>query len=127
MRVLIDTNMLTDLFRGKADVVYMVERASEVYIPFISMAETKAGYLCGNRVAENERILHQFLAEPGVKVSYPDQETTEVYARLFAQLRRAGTPIPTNDIWIASLGVQHHLTLLSRDEHFDKLPQLLRP
>ena len=126
MRVLIDTNRMTDLLRGNAGVVYMIERASEVFLPFICLAEMKAGFLGGNRMAENERLLHQFLAEPGVKVMYPDQETTEIYARLFAQLRRAGTPIPTNDIWIASLGVQHHLTLLTRDEHFDKLPQLVR-
>ena len=127
MRLLIDTNILTDALRGKPNVVYLVQRAAEVFVPFICLAEIKAGFLCGNRVPENERLLHQFLSEPDVRVSYPDQETTEVYARLFAQLRRAGTPIPTNDIWIASLGVQHHLTLLTRDEHFDKLPQLMRP
>ncbi len=61
-----------------------------------------------------------------IGVLFPTRETSEYYARLFAQLRKAGTPIPTNDLWIASLAVQHELTLLSRDDHFDKLPQLLR-
>ena len=126
MRALIDTNMLTDLLRGKPGVLHTVQRSAEVLVPFICLAEMKAGFLCGTRVAENERLLHLLLAEDGVRVCYPDQETTEIYARLFAQLRKAGTPIPTNDIWIASLAVQHHLTLLTRDGHFDELPQLIR-
>jgi predicted nucleic acid-binding protein len=71
-------------------------------------------------------MLNNFLRLPGVGVLYADRETTEVYARLFLQLRRAGGPIPTKDLWIASLAVQHQLTLVSRDEHFDKLPQVIR-
>ncbi|HSF02880.1 MAG TPA: hypothetical protein VLA62_07715, partial [Solirubrobacterales bacterium] len=55
-----------------------------------------------------------------------DEETTHHYARLFHQLRRQGTPIPTNDIWIAALVSQHRLYLLARDVHFDHLPQLPR-
>ncbi len=41
-------------------------------------------------------------------------------------LRPAHAPVPTNDLWIASLAVQHHLLLLTRDEHFQKLPQVAR-
>ena len=63
---------------------------------------------------------------PGVGVLYADRETTEVYARLFWLLKRAASPIPINDLWIASLAVQHQLTLASRDEHFTKLPQVPR-
>jgi predicted nucleic acid-binding protein len=53
-------------------------------------------------------------------------ETTRQYANIFRQLRYAGTPIPTNDIWIAALVIQHELALYSRDAHFDSLPQLRR-
>jgi predicted nucleic acid-binding protein len=42
------------------------------------------------------------------------------------QLRRQGTPIPTNDLWIASLVLQHDLVLCARDRHFDHLPQITR-
>jgi len=59
-----------------------------------------------------------------VEVLYADRETTEVYARLFLQLRQAGTPIPTNDLWIASLAIQHELALITRDAHFAKVPQV---
>jgi tRNA(fMet)-specific endonuclease VapC len=95
-------------------------------VPFIVLAEIKAGFLAGKRSAANELLLLAFLQLQQVDVVYADHETTEVYARLFFQLRRAGTPVPTNDLWIASLAVQHQLVLSSRDEHFDKLPQILR-
>jgi len=124
MRVLLDTNRLTDAFRGEAEIVETLERAAEVWIPFVTLAEIKAGFLGGSRPGENEGLLYAFLRLPGVGVLFADSETTDVYARLFVQLRKAGTPIPTNDLWIASLAVQHQLVLLSRDEHFDKVPQV---
>ena len=56
----------------------------------------------------------------------PPEETTRDYAQLCAQLKKQGTPIPANDIWIAALVSQHNLLLHSRDSHFDHLPQLAR-
>lgn len=126
MRILLDTNRLTDVLRGDRETVVFVEQSVEVWVPFITMGEIKAGFLGGNRSQNNENLLQRFLQQPGIGVLFPSRETSEYYARLFAQLRKAGTPIPTNDLWIASLAVQHELTLLSRDDHFDKLPQLLR-
>lgn len=104
----------------------IVERAVEVWIPFVTLAEIKAGFLGGHprRRQGNESLLSAFLRLPAVGVVYADRETTEVYARIFDQLRRGGTPIPTNDLWIASLAIQHQLTLLTRDSHFSKIPQL---
>jgi len=126
MRVLLDTNRLTDALRGDESVGALVEEAEEVWISFVTLAEIKAGLLGGNprRRAQNEALLLRFLRLPCVSILYPDSETTEVYARLFVQLRQAGTPVPTNDLWIASLAVQHQLTLLSRDAHFAKIPQV---
>jgi tRNA(fMet)-specific endonuclease VapC len=126
VRILLDTNRLTDVFRGDAASIRIVESAREVWLPFVTLAEIKAGFLAGKRSATNEALLLAFLQLPQVEVAYADHETTEVYARLFLQLRRAGTPIPTNDLWIASLAVQHQLLLVSRDQHFDKLPQILK-
>jgi predicted nucleic acid-binding protein len=59
-------------------------------------------------------------------VLYPDDGTTHHYARIYRYLRERGTPIPTNDIWIAALVVEHDLTLFARDKHFDVVPQLAR-
>ena len=76
--------------------------------------------------ARNEGVLSRFLGRPRVRVLWPDEQTTHHYARLFLQLWRQGSPIPTNDLWIAALAVQHDLALCSRDGHFDHLPQLAR-
>ena len=56
----------------------------------------------------------------------PDDQTTHHYASVFRQLRKQGTPIPTNDMWLAALVLQHNLALHARDKHFDHLPQLVR-
>jgi tRNA(fMet)-specific endonuclease VapC len=64
--------------------------------------------------------------EEGVEVLYADDQTTHHYARAFGQLRKQGTPIPTNDLWIAALVLQHDLVLHDCDRHFDHLPQIVR-
>lgn len=56
----------------------------------------------------------------------PDEDTADHYARLFVQLKRAGKPLPDNDVWIAALCIQHRLALITRDKHFDRIPQLMR-
>jgi predicted nucleic acid-binding protein len=80
--------------------------------------------VCGNRGLANEKLLLRNLREPGVGVLMPDEGTAHTYAALYRQLRVQGTPIPTNDLWIGALVVQHGLALATRDEHFRRLPQL---
>lgn len=53
-------------------------------------------------------------------------ETASPYASLRVPLKKLGRPIPTNDAWIAALAIQHGLPILSRDEHFDALPDVRR-
>ena len=78
----------------------------------------------GSRQATKEALLSNFLSRDTVTVLFAGRETTEQYARLFVQLKRAGTPIPDNDLWIAALAMEHDLALVMRDRHFDKVPQL---
>lgn len=126
MRVALDTNRYVDLCRGVRDTVAVLEQADAVVLPFVVVAELRAGFLSGRRSAQNERVLRQLLLKPGVHVQYADDQTTHHYAAVFRQLRKQGTPIPTNDMWIAALALQHNLALHSRDAHFDHLPQLVR-
>ena len=126
MRLALDTNRYTDLTRGDAAVVMLVERAEEVLLPFIVLAELRAGFSVGTRGAENERVLRRFLMKRGVTVLFADEQTIEQYVSVFRQLRRQGTPIPTNDLWIAALVLQHGLVLCARDRHFDHLPQIIQ-
>jgi predicted nucleic acid-binding protein len=126
MRVILDTNRYVDFCRGEASVQAIIRQAQSINLPFIALAELRSGFRCGTVGRRNEAVLVRFLASPRVSVAYPDEQTTHTYAGLFAQLRAQGTPIPTNDLWIAALAVQHGLLLCSRDAHFEHLPQLAR-
>jgi tRNA(fMet)-specific endonuclease VapC len=126
VRLALDTNRYADLCRGTARVVETVESADEVWLPFIVLGKLRAGFAVGTQGPHNEAVLRRFLLKPGVGVLYADEQTTHHYANLYRQLRNRGTPIPTDDMWIAALVLQHSLTLYDRDAHFDALPQLTR-
>lgn len=126
MRVALDTNRLTDLFRGDSALSRQLEACDEVWIPLVALAEIKAGFYGGTQRHRNEILLRRLLAKSTVGVLLPSRETAEHYAHLFVQLKRAGTPVPDNDLWIAALVLEHELTLITRDRHFQKIPQLLR-
>jgi tRNA(fMet)-specific endonuclease VapC len=126
MRVAIDTNRYVDLCKGVRETIDVLENADTVILPFVVLAELRAGFLLGRRQVENERALHQLLMKEGVDVVYADDQTTHHYASVYRQLRKQGTPIPTNDMWLAALVLQHNLALHARDRHFEHLPQLVR-
>ena len=124
MRLAIDTNRYRDLCDGKRDVVSRLETAAAICVPFVVIAELRAGFAVGTKGRENERVLHRFLSQPGVTTLHTTEATTRCYAALYRQLRTQGTPIPTNDLWIAAIVIEHDLALYSRDAHFEALPQL---
>lgn len=126
MRVALDTNCYVGFCRGEEAPVRAVQTAHELLLPFVVLGELRAGFACGTRSAQNIQTLTRFLNKPRVKVLYPNDGTTHQYANLFRQLRKQGTPIPTNDLWIGALCVQHDLLLASEDTHFDHLPQIPR-
>ncbi len=124
MRIALDTNRYRDLTDGVSEAVATLEQADEILLPFVVLAELRGGFAVGAKGHLNERVLQLFLAKPGVGVVYADDGTTRAYATLFGQLRAQGTPIPTNDLWIAALVIQHSLALYTRDRHFEHLRQL---
>ncbi len=124
MRVALDTNAYSDFMRGVPERVRVVQAAARVYLPLFVLGELRAGFAAGSQTGRNAVVLAQFLAGRRVELLLPDAGTTEHYARLFVQLRGQGTAIPTNDLWIAALAVQHGLTLCTSDAHFRHLPQL---
>lgn len=125
MRLALDTNAYREAADGKPRTVEFLRRADEIHIPFIVLGELRAGFAAGTIGKKNEARLTEFLDSPRVRVLLADDQTTRAYAALFAQLRRQGTPIPTNDLWIAALVNQHDLPLLTSDRHFSHLPQIL--
>jgi tRNA(fMet)-specific endonuclease VapC len=126
MRLAIDTNAYIDLVRGDAMVRLSIEQADTVSLPFIALAEIRAGLTRHSARSDNERTLQAFLTKPNVSVLYADETTTLHYAAIYRQLKFSGKPIPQNDLWIAALVVQHALTLCTRDDHFAALPQIPR-
>lgn len=126
LRIALDTSRYTDFFRELPSTLDLLEEAEAIFLPFIVVGELRGGFARGSRQAENESTLLRFMLEREVSVLYPDDQTTHHYAAVFRQLRNQGTPIPTNDMWIAALVLQHNLVLHARDRHFDHLPQLVR-
>jgi tRNA(fMet)-specific endonuclease VapC len=126
VRVALDPNRYVDLCKGVTETVALLEEAEMIFLPFVVIGELRAGFAHGRRPAENERILRRFLFKDGVRALFADDQTTHHYASVFRQLRKQGTPIPTNDMWLAALVLQHNLALHARDKHFDHLPQIVR-
>jgi tRNA(fMet)-specific endonuclease VapC len=126
VRLALDTNRYVDLCKGVEETARLVATAEVVLVPFVVVAELRAGFALGRRTADNERVLRRFLAKDGVEPLFPDDQTTFHYAGVFRQLRLQGTPIPTHDMWVAALVLQHNAVLHARDRHFDRLPQILR-
>ena len=124
MKLLVDTNRLSDALAEVADVLDELERAESVCIPVVALGEIRSGFLRGKRSAENERRLSWFLSQNGVTTIGVDGPVSHRYAALHHALLVKGRPIPTNDLWIAAIAVEHGLVLYTRDAHFEAVPGL---
>jgi predicted nucleic acid-binding protein len=120
-RILIDTSAYSRLRGGDPRVLDRMAAATLVLLPTIVLGELEAGFLLGSRATENRRSLAELLAEPFVQVVAVDEGVARQYGAVFAQLRRDGTPIPTNDIWIAAAAIERAATLITFDTHFDRV------
>lgn len=126
MRLALDTNTYAEAARGAERAVDLLRSADEIYLPFIVLAELRAGFMLGAKGQKNEAKLVEFLNTPRVRLLLADEQTSHHYARIFAHLKKQGTPVPTNDLWIAALVIQHDLILYSQDSHFSHIPQIVK-
>ena len=126
MRLALDTNRYRDIADAVPETADVMGRATEVIVPFATLAEPHHGFRYGSRRAENERRLRLFLLQPIVRIRYADANTVTIWSDLAVDLQRRGFILPHNDLWIAALCVQHGLSLYMRDAHFDHLPQVIR-
>lgn len=120
-RVLIDTNIYSELLRGNKSVANLLKKPDIIAFSVISIAELLSGFKNGEREKENLEELDQFIYSPRVVVYDIDTETSEFYAKIYDELKRSGDPIPTNDLWIAALTLQHGTKLFTMDKHFKKV------
>ena len=126
MNIALDTNAYSDFMRGEPARVQILRSARHIHLPLIVLGELRAGFAAGNQESTNAANLQRFLGSPRVSILLPDEQTTHHYAQLYLQLRKKGVAIPTNDLWIAALAVQHNLVLCTSDTHFERLPQVVR-
>ena len=124
-RLLLDTSGYSAFMRGHPEVVAALQEADEVCLNPVVLGELLAGFIRGKRRKKNESELKTFLQSPRVKILDVNSETAERYAVILNSLWKAGTPIPTNDIWIAASAMQHGLHLLTTDAHYQKVPQII--
>lgn len=125
MRTLaVDTSAYAAFMLGRSDAVAGVAGAERLVLPAVALGELLAGFARGTRERQNREELERFLASPRVEVAAAGEATAECYAAIYAVLRRAGTPVPTNDLWIAATAMEHGALLLTADAHFDKIPQI---
>jgi len=125
MRLLLDTSAYSAFMRGHAEIRAAVQSNEEIFLNSVILGELIAGFIKGGRRRKNENELRRFLASPRVGVLDVTEETAERYAVILNSLWRAGTPIPTNDIWIATSAIEHNLRLVTTDDHYQKVPQVM--
>jgi predicted nucleic acid-binding protein len=122
--VILDTNGLSAFAEGDSALEPILRTAAQVAIPVIVLGEYRYGISHSRQRAHYERWLDEYL--PDFRILDVDERTTIFYSAVRAELKKAGTPIPANDIWIAALCRQYSLPLISRDRHFDAVRGITR-
>lgn len=124
-RVVIDTNVYSRGLSGDAWASDILKSFDELLLSPIVLGELYSGFRHGSRETENLAILNKFILTPRVLLIDITIETSEFYCAILEQLRRDGTPIPTNDIWIAASTMEHGAHLGTLDSHFKHIAGLL--
>ncbi len=123
-RLVLDTSAYSRMRAGHGGVLDRMAAAEVVLIPTTVLGELEAGFELGGRARENRVALAEFLAEPFVAILPTTPEVARRYGQLFARLRRAGTPVPINDVWIAAATVDCGGHLLTFDEDYRRIETL---
>jgi tRNA(fMet)-specific endonuclease VapC len=121
---MLDTNAYAALLSGDASVRETLASSSEILVPIFVVGELEAGFRGGTRYAENAAVFQRFLVKPGVRMVMCGHETARIYGEVRDCLKRAGSPVPTNDIWIAASAIEHEAVLLTYDRHFASIRQV---
>ena len=123
-KITLDTNAYSAFMHGDNKVLDALADASAVYLPLFVIGELHYGFRGGSKLQENLSQLKSFLNKPTVAFWRPTSETAQIYGEIQDQLKRAGTPIPINDIWIASSSIESGSTLVTYDTHFQLIPSV---
>lgn len=119
---ILDTNIIIDFFRNKQNVVDKILVLNNIYVPITVVGELYYGAYLSKKTEIHIDKINVFLKK--VNILQIDEDTAKVYGETKLKLKLRGKPIPENDIWIASITIQHNLELLSNDKHFKYIEDL---
>lgn len=122
--VVVDSNALIDLFDGDQEVAAVISSAEKVWIPAVVLGEVRLGMADTHRGRAARQALDDLLNESYVDVLGVTEETADFFVTVMRYLKEQGTPIPTNDVWIAAGVLETGAVLLSRDRHFSNIPMI---
>ena len=120
--IVLDTSVVIAALRGVVGVKAKLDQADRLWLPLIALGELELGVELSANARAQRAALDAFL--PVVAPLTLTNETARHYARLRGALKRAGTPIPENDLWIAALAVERGWPVATRDAHFARVPGL---
>ncbi len=123
-RILLDTNAYVRFLRGDERVLSYLAQADMVFMSVFVLGELLAGFKAGGKEKENRRILEGFLLKSSVTVLDGTMDTADLFGLVMAALKKSGTPIPINDVWIAAHALETGSVLATFDEHFTAVPGL---
>ncbi len=124
MKAVLDTNFYCLCDTGNQDAVTALSNASSILIPAVVFGELYYGFKYGTRFYDNNIRLKKFMIEFEVAIIHVDEDVATHFGDIYANLRRRGKPIPTNDIWIAASAMNVGGSLLTLDRHFRYIPEI---
>ena len=124
MKLVLDTNAYCLCDLGEEEALDLAERAAALFLPAIVYGELYYGFRHGKKFETNLKRLDQFIEQYDVEIVLVDLDVARKFGNIFASLRKKGTPIPTNDIWIAACCMSVGGTLMTSDRHFENVEQI---
>jgi predicted nucleic acid-binding protein len=125
MSFTLDTSAYSAFNRGDKRLRKWFTSDNDIVVPIIVIGELRAGFVAGNKRKKNEELLQRFLDSPNVYVQTITDKTTVIYSQIYLSLRQKGKPIGTNDMWIAAIALEMDNELLTLDEAFFYIPDLM--
>jgi tRNA(fMet)-specific endonuclease VapC len=125
MKILLDTSAYVAFKLNLDEVVNMIASAEHIYFSPVVLGELMFGFRNGSKFRENMENLNQFMQHEVVELVQIGHLTADRYSRLASYLKQQGTPIPTNDIWIAAQTMEYGAELITSDRHFENIAGLV--
>ncbi len=123
-RYCLDTSAYSQFRRGNELVIGLIDSAEWIGLPSVVMGELQTGFLQGDQLERNEAELAGFLSNPAVNELRVDHTVARIYGEIWVALLGRGTPLPTNDIWVAACAARSGSTVLTFDEHFRSIERV---